>query len=482
MKLSALKDIASYGFAICIMKGTSLLMLPIITRYLSPEDYGQLELITVSSTFISLIISCSLHEALYRFANDGEDKKTCAKQKANQLFSLSLLTSTALITLLIIAFGLLDMWGNSLPYHIESQQIAIVLLSLIISGSLAIGMAWMRMQDHVTAFTKLSIFTTLFQALLVITLLECNYGVTSMLLAGLVTHIVQWIWVYKLSNLKLVVPTSRFSIKSMRYAIPMTASAVVAFGLNGAERWLVLSSSDLETLGQYAIAAKFALATCILVQPFGMWWMPKRFAILQQDKRNAAFISTLGVMYVCALIIVVGSLSQFALPILLDAQYQQTSLFILGALFMVLGKEVTELVNLGLLVKQRTQELFKINLITTIVGLCCCALLISYGIWGVMISIGCAQLGKTIWVYHTSQACIPIFKSSKPFIFSISITLVCLSGLYFAPSVLEAHTNSAVAMIGVTSVSLTLLLLAIYHLFKENQLVSHFENQHSRCC
>ncbi|MDN3684766.1 hypothetical protein QW180_19040 [Vibrio sinaloensis] len=60
-------------------------------------------------------------------------------------------------------------------------------------------------------------------------------------------------------------------------------SAMVAFALSGAERWIIVAYTDLDTLGIYAIAAKFALGVGILIQPFHMWWMPKRFQV-QQSK------------------------------------------------------------------------------------------------------------------------------------------------------------------------------------------------------
>jgi O-antigen/teichoic acid export membrane protein len=65
-----------YGLSIFLMKGISLVMLPIYTSYLMPSDYGRLEVLVIFSNIISIVLGFGLVEALYRFVGlaDGIKK------------------------------------------------------------------------------------------------------------------------------------------------------------------------------------------------------------------------------------------------------------------------------------------------------------------------------------------------------------------------------------------------------------------------
>lgn len=460
MRLSAIKNIASYGVALCIMKGTSLLMLPLITRYLSPTEYGQLELLTVTSSFIALLTCCSLHEAIYRFALHDKKNESFERveYKANQIFTITQLVSLGLM--LGIGFTALCFYQSVEAllshYHLQLKDIVILSLSLCIGGSLSIGLAWLRMKDDIKNFVVISITTTLIQALCVLLLLEYGYGITGVLLAGLFTHLMQWFWVTKTSGLQFVTPTRLLFSLTMKYTIPLTASTLVAFGLNGAERWLVLASSDLETLGQYAIASKFALAACILMQPFGMWWMPKRFAMLNSDVRITERISLLGIVLIGVIIISVAATSQLLLTFVLTTDYQFAITLILGTLFMVLGKEMAELINLGILYQKQTNTLFAINSATTILGISGCVFFLDLGVWAVMIIIGVFQLIKALSVFYYSQRAFHVFSHAKILIAVPVISACSLFGIYCASSPVMVSVIALIALLLFLTMALTL--------------------------
>ncbi|MFA0697744.1 hypothetical protein AB4585_23860, partial [Vibrio sp. 10N.222.49.C9] len=155
---------------------------------------------------------------------------------------------------------------------------------------------------------------------------------------------VQFILLILASKLTITLPSTQFINTNLRYSLPLMLSGLVAFGLNGAERWLMLEGESLAMVGQYAVAAKFALAMCVLVQPFGMWWMPKRFVVANSNPLKAARTTELGIMYVCLLALFIALFGQWLLAFALTEDYSIAGQLLVGALFMVLGKEFAELV------------------------------------------------------------------------------------------------------------------------------------------
>ncbi|CAM3039403.1 lipopolysaccharide biosynthesis protein [Vibrio rarus] len=393
------KQMLGYGLALFFMKGLSLIMLPITTRFLSPMQIGELELLAVSASFIGILLSASLHEALYRY---------CAKHKslnrkrliANQLFTLTLLISLSFSLLGLIVTASLE-WQEHWP--ISQQSLLIVWLSLTIEGALAIALAWLRMQDKIEHFCRICMGTSLLQVTLVLLALQLDFGVIGVLWGGLLAHLMQLLLLISSGQLTLQRPQWAFIHTSLRYSLPLMLSGLIAFGLNGAERWFMLHGESLAMVGHYAIAAKFALAMCVLVQPFGMWWMPKRFVMAKQAPIKAAHTTEFGVVYVCALATAIAVIGQWLLTFTLTDTYAMAGQLLVGAIFMVLGKELAELVNLGLLHSHNTPIIFKVNLATTGSTLLCCSFTYQWGVGMIMLNIGAAQLIRALLLYCLSQ-------------------------------------------------------------------------------
>ena len=73
------KHSSIYAFAVILKKGVGFLLIPLYTRYLSPYDYGVLELFSVTLNIAVIVATQGLVTAFFRsycydYAED-EDKK-----------------------------------------------------------------------------------------------------------------------------------------------------------------------------------------------------------------------------------------------------------------------------------------------------------------------------------------------------------------------------------------------------------------------
>ncbi|WP_084887699.1 oligosaccharide flippase family protein [Vibrio sp. qd031] len=386
-----------YAFALFIMKGLSLLMLPIITRFLSPEVIGQLEIIAVSTSFIGLFFSLSLHEVLYRFV--AQKSGSAQNKAAAELFWLTLLCSTVGAALLTTVVQL----TSPNLYGLSKDVLSLAALSLSIEGGLAVGLAWLRLQDRVRLFCAICVAGSALQVALVLVALNANWGVFGIVSAGVIAHSLQLFTLVLVTGFTRVLPDIHTIQRYLKYCVPMMLSGLCAFGLNGAERYFIAESSGLVALGYFAIAAKFALAMCVLVQPFGMWWMPKRFAMLTDNPQKACDITQLGIVLVCTLAIIVTFFGQFGITFILPQSYAPVATIISGTIFMVLGKECAELLNLSLLSQKRTVSLLRINITITLITLAGCYLLMDHGLWALMIAVGVGQLIRALTILLVGQ-------------------------------------------------------------------------------
>lgn len=98
----------------------------------------------------------------------------------------------------------------------------------------------------------------------------------------------------------------------------------MAFTLNGLDRWVLAEVSTLEDVAQFGVAAKFGLAVVLLLQPFGMWWMPKRFDVLYDvnGRERAARFTCYGIVAVMLIAVFVAFAAPIIIGLMLPGTYQ----------------------------------------------------------------------------------------------------------------------------------------------------------------
>jgi O-antigen/teichoic acid export membrane protein len=65
----------------------------------------------------------------------------------------------------------------------------------------------------------------------------------------------------------------------LAYGVPLIGSGLASFALGTADRWFLASNVAAAALGHYALASKLALAMAFLMQPFELWWYPRRLGV-----------------------------------------------------------------------------------------------------------------------------------------------------------------------------------------------------------
>ncbi|MEI8609484.1 oligosaccharide flippase family protein [Enterovibrio sp. Hal110] len=269
-----MKQTLLYGSSIALMKGISLLMLPFITHHLPQAEFGKLEIVSSIAALGSILVGLGLEDALYRFVG-GQNDANERKRMAARIFTLTLIVGAFVVP----AGWMLAAWLDAhVPGGLSTYQLRLVLLMLALEGCIAVPLGWLRMQNRATAFFTVAVGRALFHAGLTVVMLLMGRGIDGVLEAGLIAAVMQAIILTALQLKDTGFGFSKDVAKqSLIYSLPIMTSGLMAFSLNGLDRWVLADVASLEDVAQFGVAAKFALAVVLLLQPFGMWWMPKRF-------------------------------------------------------------------------------------------------------------------------------------------------------------------------------------------------------------
>ncbi|MUL10755.1 lipopolysaccharide biosynthesis protein [Aliivibrio fischeri] len=403
-----LKNMALYGTSIVLMKGVSLFMLPYIANHISQYELGRLELLATFAMILSVVLGFSLHEALYRFAGAEQDPYKKRKITA-QIFTLTMIVGAVSLPIIWI---ISPFFNEFKPEYATTIELELLLMPLAFEGMIAVVLASLRMQDKAQLFFYLTTGRALLQAILTVIVLQQGYGVTAILLAGFISAVIQIIaLVYIQMNENLKVENTSYVFNKdiaqlcLPYCFPLMLSGLIAFGLNGFERWVLAENTSFNDIALYAVALKFSLALTLLMQPFCMWWMPKRFDYLHaKGNKLTAQITESSLVLLCSLTILVSYLAPVLIDWLMPTTYQSAKHIAVALIIVSAIKELNELINIGVLAKKKTNALLWINGVATIIGVALIVMLTPiYGVSGVLVSLIIAQLLRVIATFILSQ-------------------------------------------------------------------------------
>lgn len=392
-----------YGISIAMMKGISLLMLPFIAQHLSNSEFGRLEVISSLAIIGSILVGMGMEDTLFRFIGSAKNEQQRAKVGA-QIFSLTLLIA---VPALIIGWFAAATIGAWIPGNPSTYEVRLLLAVLALEGCIAVPLGWLRIQNRALSFCIASFGRAFIQAVLVVIFLSLQRGVAGILEAGLIAAVIQTalLCYWQISDTGLA-----FSVKTGRsafiYSLPIVASGLVAFALNGLDRWVLAEYSSLADVADFSIAAKFALATVLLLQPFGMWWSPRRFAVLSENDgpQKVARFTAMGGALAILIATLVALISPALICYLLPESYIVAGEYAVALVLIMLLKELVELFNIGCFSGKTTNSQFIINFFSALIGIGCMLLLTPiYQVWGVIFSLLIAQFIRLLLFYQVSQ-------------------------------------------------------------------------------
>ncbi|MEY8215754.1 MAG: oligosaccharide flippase family protein [Colwellia sp.] len=398
-----LNQSALYGLSIFLMKGISLVMLPIYTSYLQPSDYGRLEVLVVFSNIVSIVLGFGLVEALYRFVGlaDGIEKK--------QRHAAECLLVAGIIA--IISYAIFHFYSKDLllylPGDITENELYLLGVALSVGGLINIPLAWLRITERAGLFFTITMLKVLLQVGLTFYWLINGWGITSILAAGAVSAVIVAIILCIIQLKETNISLSTKNLKSIiTYAGPIFIGGAATFSLSGMDRWLLAEHFGATQIAAYAIAIKFALVPTLLIQPFTLWWFPKRFSVLKENdgKNINAHFAVVGAIISVVICGGLGLLGPLLIQHLTPVAYHDAIAILPWLLLCTLLKMLSDLLNLGCFVEKSSKVQMNINLVASgIGGLLLIILVPLFMVEGALIALIVAGIIRMGFFYYFSQ-------------------------------------------------------------------------------
>ncbi len=402
----ALRQSLVYGLALALSKGVSLLMVPVTTAFLPPAAFGQLDVLQTLADLLSILIAMGLADTLFRFvgdANNDADRKIVA---ANVFGMALIITAVATIGLQLFAPVIAEL----LPGGVSETQSRILLATLSLSVCLLVPLSWLRMRGQAWMYFIGTVGRVVIQAGGTAIVLFLGFGVTAVLCAGLVASVMSFLW---LGWGQLRDSGIRFEGAAYKryfvYGTPLIFAGLAGFVLGSFDRWILAEFIGPAAMAQYALAAKFALITAFIVQPFDLWWLPKRFATLNNHDGEArcAVMAQIGVTIAMGAALSVATVGPVLIYWLTPASYHGAIEFVPWLALLAAMHAMTQTLSLGLYTGKSTHMTAGIDgIAAAIAGAGYFILIPAFGALGAIYATAAAlslRLVLTVWAAQRAR-------------------------------------------------------------------------------
>jgi O-antigen/teichoic acid export membrane protein len=302
-----LKGTGTYSIALMGSRMASFLLLPVYTRFLTPADYGVLELLELTTFIFIALVGMRIGDALFYYYAGASTAE--AKEKA----ICTVLLGAALMG---VAGGIIGWSGASLLSRLVFQTerytpgFRLVFTTFAFSVPVEAGFCYLRALNRSSAYVAASLARLGLGIVCNVLLLSLGLGMYAMLWSSLIVTAILAVYLGTTALAGMSIPArfDRGLLKQfLRYSAPLGGSALGMFVINYGDRFFLARYCPLSDLGIYSLAYKFGMLITYIQTPFDVYWRSQMFTIVQEPNGETIYVRvatylTLGLTFVTLLL------------------------------------------------------------------------------------------------------------------------------------------------------------------------------------
>lgn len=395
-----------YTVGVVLGKLTSLIMLPVYTRYLTPADYGVMELLAMTMDVIGMLTGMTLTAGVSKFYADydtPEEKREVVSTTSLAILGLALVVST------IGMFAAPALTRLIIPESGDPLYFRLFFLIYLAQAGEVVPMLYLRIQRRSMLFVALNFGRLLGMLSLNIYLVVYReMGVTGVLLSNLIVAAVYTCGSAVFLATQVGLRFSREKLAAIgRYSYPVMFANMGNFFLVFSDRYFLNHYVDTASVGIYSLGYRFAfILSAFAFMPFQMVWTPQRFQIAKQPDAPQTFARVFFYMNLVLGTMAVGIalFVEDVVRIMADPAFHPAYRYVPFILVAQIIHHWTAFNNLGLLVTSKTMRFLYTSSVGIVVVLALNFLLIpTFGIWGAVAATLGAYAVRFLVVNHFSQ-------------------------------------------------------------------------------
>lgn len=445
-------------------------MIPVYTHYLSPADYGTLELLELTLDVIILLVGVRLADSIIRYYNHYENP-----DDQMEVVSTAFLFSI-IITIIVVSICLYFVSSISAIVFNTSQNSEYFKWIFFCLG---FQLMFIVPETFLLVEKKSFIYSSLSFACFVVSLslniyflVALKYGIWGMIYSMFVTKLFNIIILFI-----IVIPKMKFSfsvnklLEMLKFGMPIIPGAVSMFVINFSDRFFIQRFCDANELGIYSLGYKFGVLLIILISdPFFRIWGTQQFEIVKKPD-GPRTIGRYFSLYFLGLVFFALGISVFAKDIIYmmaETNYQGSSLIIPLITISYIFQGIANFSTLGIMVTYKTKFILYSHVFSAIINIILNYFLIkNYGIYGAAFSTIITFFILFLIVHAISQKLYFIH-----FEYLKIIKILLFSGILYLLSLFITFSFITTIIFKIVLCSFFPVFLLVSGFFEKNELVT----------
>ncbi|MCQ8212126.1 oligosaccharide flippase family protein [Cetobacterium somerae] len=370
--MSLLKKFLSFSIGGYISLLIGLLTTPIITRMISPEEYGIFSMYSLTINILMFVVMLGLDQGFVRFFY--EEDTFNAK---SALLKKSLKLPMGILIILLPILWTFRIFLVKIIFDNENSRVLIfyIFIGLLFSILNRFSNLAVRMQQKGKLYSFIQVLNQIGNFILILVIYKIygdNYKVLVLSLIGstMITAVVS-IFFEKKMWFSFENKTKVKYKELLEYSYPIAITVVVSWLFQSADKLFIKYYSNLEELGLYAAAFKIIALLNIIQSGFNTFWIPVSFEKYEKEKENIEFFQKIFKLISFAMLIVgiCILLGKDLLILILGKKFEDAVKIFPVLIFMPIMNTVSEVTVVGINFKKKTKYHLIISVMITIVNL-----------------------------------------------------------------------------------------------------------------
>lgn len=373
-----------------IGRAVGFLTIPLYSRFLSPAEFGIVELIELSTEIIAITLGMqAIGTAMTRIYHEQKTPEQERAVVSTSVMAAAILSSTVALIAILLAAPLSRAVFHSLD---QAPLMRVAFVAMFFSYMVEINLVYQQIQERARFYLTYTL-TVLFAnlSLNIFFIGFAHAGVWGFLLSKLfVTVCGSCFLMFRLAREVGVKWQGSLVPEFIRFGAPLAASGAAFFIIHFSDRFFLTSAVSLADLGRYALAYRFAFLVSILIgDSFRRSWNATFYRYTEEDgwRQQFAYVATFLMFVLCLTALAVAIFAPELLRLMVPPDFYPEILLLPILVFSYVFREMGDFFRSLLLINKRSGRFSQIAVGGAAVNLTLNFLLIPrFGIFGAAVA------------------------------------------------------------------------------------------------
>ena len=399
-----------YGLGGLVSRMLAVLLLPLYTRYLSPADYGEVEVIVAATAVLAIVLRFGISNAFFRFYFDSPDQAhRVTVLRTSFWFTMTTATAGLIVGVLLAPEISHVLFGSTG----EANLVRAAFVGLWAQMNYEQLTSLFRVEERSVAFLIASLTNILITVgATVVLVVALDKGPLGVIVGNFLGTLAVYLALLGYRREQLGLEFDRGLVRAMNhFGMPLVPSALFLWATNFADRFILVRLVDTTEVGLYSVGVRIASAMILLLTAFRTAWPAFAFSIESDEeaKRTYGFVLTYLVVVLSWVAAMLALLSPWLVQWLARPSFASASQVVGPLAFAAVAFGGYIVIAIGVGRARRTQFNWVVTGLAGAINLgLCFALIPSYGMMGAAVATVAGYLAMFVAMAWWAQSVYPV--------------------------------------------------------------------------